>query len=300
MTENAQPNPSRDINDTVMDLLNNLLPTKVSDTSSEQESDKHIVYEVANQIAFPQRLIAGTQLADFWYGVFVGGGDQFREFSSHVIGTLSDAKHQIKYTHLSFRVAALRGKARRFHVVQRGMAKAVLYMAHLGDANHLYASVRLLYRGYVDQFKAALLLVATFLIAIIPAAFLFLPMWILLGVTKEVEVSNSILRDSETIINEGTAVLAFGLSLLLSMGGLLAVFGAWNLWFYGDVLALIREDLDELYRDDFVALATEIRLAIELARDALDLTALDTDTGSPKRSLGFALPTNLTKRQPRL
>lgn len=261
-----------------------------------QDIEIPIVYEGAKGKFLPQHLTEGVEVIDFWFAVYDGDSGVAQKFSQGVLEKLVSSGHAVELRDVAFATAVLQGKARVLYVVRRGVARATLNVSLLGDKNHIYVSLRLLFQGAISQWRTLVLFSLAVLLAIPPALIGFWPVWIMLGSTKEEYVRG---LGTQTVPDWNNALLAF-----LIASGILALLNnaarqVWSLWRYGDSRALKREDLDELYRDDLAALGTEIILAATATADELDLEQLRV-AGETLPTFAANAQTNRTKRKPRM
>lgn len=257
----------------------------------------HTVYDKTESKFLPQQFAEGVEVVDFWYTVYCGGADVLQRLSQKVCEKLVSAGHQIESKDVSFVKSVLLGKARPFYVVSRNVARATVNMSMLGNQEHVYVSLRLLFKGNISYWKRLILMTLMAFLAIPSALLGFWPIWALLGTEKQ--GYNQWGYATGTTVNWENALIAFLVAVLIGAAINSFILSLWCLWRYGDSRALEREDLDELYRDDLAALGTEIMLAVTSAADELDLEQL--------RVEGEALPvfaantqTNRTKRKPRM
>ncbi|MEP7287467.1 MAG: hypothetical protein ABI947_17045 [Chloroflexota bacterium] len=256
------------------------------------------MYDAAERYILPQVFGIGGEVADFWSTVFPDAGTKQDDYEQLVGAAIQQSGLVARTERVSFGQGVLLGKARPFYTIRRGSVTGTVYIGKLGqDLSDIYVSLRVLFLGTVSFAKTVVLWMLLTFIAAFPALLVFIPVWGIMGFLKKTydcSAGNCYVNGQE--IDPQNGIVAYLGTLIVLTLLFMVAFHLWSWWRYGDSQALVREDLDELHRDDLSALGLELYTALNAAADRLDFKRLSAEPQATP-SFGATTHTNRTHKR---
>lgn len=254
------------------------------------------MYDVGERHLFPQLLSVGGEVADFWSTVFLGAATQQGQYEQLVQSAIQRAGLKTKQEDVSFGQGVVLGKARPFLTIRRGSVTGVVHIGRIGEAlSDVYVSLRVLFVGTISSTKTLAMWALMTFFAAFPSLLFFIPLWGYFGFLKT-DCSYGNCYYGGQVINTEGGLMAYLLTLAVLSVLFVGALRLWSWWRYGDAEALVREDLDELHRDDISALGHELYVALNSAADQLALQRLTEEPPIPP-SFGVGTQTNRTRKR---
>lgn len=233
-------------------------------------------------------------VTDFWSNVYETPPDSTKSVSSEFPSRIATCMTALGYKNASKDTfeqvtfsSGLIGVERPMQVYRTKRAGAMLYFKDLQGM--YYVSLRVVYFQPLSILK-----IARF--GLLVTVFTFLYEYI-----RSLRVSRGVyFGESQYVIEQASIDFSdwFGVSIGITLW-LLIVCGMWSWWWTGRFWNFLREDFDELYRDDLASIGHAAYNAIMDAADALSLKAL-TPQEQPVPTFGLGQVANPTRRQRRI